>query len=241
MASQLASSTTRLEAQVDAWKKAGGDRSWPPPVSLERSALTQQRIYAELSQRPLLKARVLRLLSPALRRAAAANIGAEEDLVSLVPPSGHRVTFRTRAPLPAATLKKYYMTAERRFGVSWPILAAINFVESRFGRVVSPSSAGAQGPMQFIPSTWGAYGLGGNVHAPADAIMGAANYLRASGAPADYAGALYHYNPARAYVRAILLYAERMRLDPRAFYEYYNWQVFVLTPSGFKQLTGPRN
>jgi hypothetical protein len=241
LAAQLSSATTRLEAEVDAWTKTRGDRSWPPPVSLERAALAQQKIYAALSIHPALRRRVLRLLDPGLRRAAVANIEAEEDLVSLVPRTGHRVMFRTRAPLPAAKLKSYYLKAQRRFGVSWPILAAINFVESRFGRVRSPSWAGAQGPMQFIPSTWAAYGLGGNVHAPSDAIMGAANYLHASGAPGNYEGALYHYNPAGAYVRAILLYADRMRMDPRAFYEYYNWQVFVLTPSGFKQLTGPKS
>jgi Transglycosylase SLT domain len=88
-----------------------------------------------------------------------------------------------------------------------------NYAESKFGRVVSASSAGAQGPMQFIPSTWAAYGLGGDVHDPHDAILGAANYLHASGAPADYRVALYHYNPVPEYVDAVMRYAPSD--DPR--------------------------
>jgi membrane-bound lytic murein transglycosylase B len=93
--------------------------------------------------------------------------------------------------------------------------------------------------MQFIPSTWKAYGLGGDVHDPHDAIMGAANYLHASGAPGDDARALYAYNPSDAYVRAVMIYERRMMADPLAFYAYYNWQVFVATPTGDKRLTGP--
>jgi membrane-bound lytic murein transglycosylase B len=58
--------------------------------------------------------------------------------------------------------------------------------------VVSASSAGAQGPIQFIPSTWAAYDLGGDVQ---DAVLGAANYLHASGAPGNCRVALYYYNP----------------------------------------------
>jgi hypothetical protein len=54
--------------------------------------------------------------------------------------------------------------------------AAVNFVESAFGRVRSSSSAGVQGPMQFLPSTWAAHGLGGDVHDPRDAGLGAANW-----------------------------------------------------------------
>jgi Transglycosylase SLT domain len=123
--------------------------------------------------------------------------------------------------------------------VSWAVLAAVNHVESKFGRVRSNSSAGAQGPMQFISSTWDAYGMGGNVHDPHDAIMGAANYLHASGAPRSYRSALYAYNHSWAYVDAVLLYAQQMRTDIRDYYEYYCWQAFVLTPAGDKRLTGP--
>ena len=113
------------------------------------------------------------------------------------------------------------------------------FVESKFGRVRASSSAGAQGPMQFIPSTWAVYGLGGDIHDPHDAILGAANYLHRSGAPSDYGRALYAYNHATAYVRAVLLYARLLRRDIRNYFALYNWQVFVLTTKGSKRLTGP--
>jgi membrane-bound lytic murein transglycosylase B len=120
------------------------------------------------------------------------------------------------------------------------VLAAVNFVESAFGRLRNSSAAGAQGPMQFIPSTWRAYGMGGDVNDPRDAVMGAANYLRASGAPGDLTGALYAYNPSDLYVRAVLAYADRMRRDRDAFLSYYSWQVFVRGPGGLRRITGPR-
>ena len=97
-----------------------------------------------------------------------------------------------------------YLEAERRFGVAWQVLAAVNFVESAFGRLRNASTAGAQGPMQFLPSTWRAYGLGGDIDDPRDAILGAANYLHASGAPRDYRRALFAYNHSPAYVDAVL-------------------------------------
>ncbi len=239
LATDLEIVTAKLGRSIEAWKADGGTVTWPPPNPLVLHALTQQRIYGALAEDPRLLRQVLRHLPPDLRVQARANAVAGAALLSLASPSSHATTLRTRVPLPADLLLSYFRHAQWRFGVAWQVLAAINFVESRFGRVVSASSAGAQGPMQFISSTWKAYGLEGNVHDPHDAILGAANYLHASGAPGDYPGALLHYNPSRAYVRAVTLYARQMMRDPRNFYAYYNWQVFVLTPSGLKQLTGP--
>src|SRR5438309_2285871 len=108
---------------------------------------------------------------------------------------------------PAATLLGDYREAERRFQVPWSVLAAVNFVESKFGKLRSASAAGAQGPMQFMPATWRRYGLGGDVDDPHDAILGAANYLRASGAPNHLRRALHAYNPSSSYVDAVLRYA----------------------------------
>jgi hypothetical protein len=113
-----------------------------------------------------------------------------------------------------------------------------NYVESKFGRVGVGELSRSTGPTQFIPSTWAAYGLGGDVHDPHDAILGAANYLHASGAPRDYRVELYHYNPVPAYVDAVMRYARQMTRDPRTFYAYYNWQVFVPTKQGEVRLTG---
>jgi hypothetical protein len=240
LARALAGTTERLRSAIDAWIARGDTGRWPPPRDVVLLALHQQRIYRELGAHPRLLRRVLPLLPGWLRSEARANAGAHAALLSLLP---DRITstphLRTRPPLPADVLLGYYREAERRFGVDWEVLAAVNMVESRFGRVRSASSAGARGPMQFIPSTWRAYGLGGDVHDDRDAILGAANYLAASGAPEDYRRALYAYNHAWAYVRAVLLYARQMMRDPRDFYAYYNWQVYVATPTGSERLTGP--
>jgi membrane-bound lytic murein transglycosylase B len=91
--------------------------------------------------------------------------------------------------------------------------------------------------MQFLPATWRAYGLGGNVHDPHDAILGAANYLRANGAAHDARGALYHYNHSTLYVDAVLHYAHRITHVPDAFAEYYAWAVYVRTPGGERRYT----
>jgi membrane-bound lytic murein transglycosylase B len=89
--------------------------------------------------------------------------------------------------------------------------------------------------MQFEPATWRAYGLGGDVHDPHDAILGAANYLRANGGATDERRALLHYNHSRLYVGAVLHYAHRIAHVPTAFREYYDWDVYVRTPAGEKR------
>jgi membrane-bound lytic murein transglycosylase B len=136
-------------------------------------------------------------------------------------------------------LRSWFEEAQRRFGVRWELLAAVMFIESKFGRVRASSSAGAQGPMQFIPSTWAMYGMGGDIDDPHAAILGAANYLHASGAPGNERAALYAYNHAWPYVDAVLAYANQMAGDHRDYYAYYSWQVYVLTTSGVVRLTGP--
>ncbi len=137
------------------------------------------------------------------------------------PPTGKPVHLHLVPPLPAGALLGDYRRAQTRFHVRWQLLAAVNLIESAFGRVVNRSSAGAQGPMQFMPATWHAYGLGGNVHSARDAILGAANYLHRSGAPGDERGALFAYNHSTLYVDAVLAYARVMTLDPLGFAAYY--------------------
>jgi membrane-bound lytic murein transglycosylase B len=94
--------------------------------------------------------------------------------------------------------------------------------------------------MQFMPATWRAYGLGGDVNDPHDAILGAANYLRRSGAPKDYARALHAYNPSALYVKAVRRYAGLFARDRDAVYALYSWQVFVKARGGGeRRVTGP--
>ncbi len=87
--------------------------------------------------------------------------------------------------------------------------------------------------MQFLPSTWAAYG-DGDIDDPRDAIRGAANYLAANGfaEPGGIDGALYRYNNSEAYVRGVRGLAEIMQRHPRAFVGYHQWQVYYLTTEG---------
>jgi soluble lytic murein transglycosylase-like protein len=233
----LTLTSLRLGGAIDRWREHGNPARGRPPSDVTLLALYQQRIYRVLSREPRLARRVVARLSPRLASQARDTIGARRSLSRLTPPTARRL--RVGPALPAGTLLRHYRKAQRRFGVKWQMLAAVNFVESAFGRVRSSSSAGAQGPMQFIPSTWRAYGLGGDVHDPHDAILGAANYLRANGAPRRAWQALYRYNPSPSYVEAVLRYTRQISRDPRAYYAYYSWQVFQRTPTGDRRLTGP--
>src|SRR5439155_27193397 len=150
-------------------------------------------------------------------------------------------------PEPLDALVGYYQEAQARYGVPWTYLAAIHFIETRFGRIRGPSSAGALGPMQFLPGTWDIYGEGGDIYANRDAILAAARLLRADGAPDDIDGAVFHFNPDAGYVAAVRIYASGMARDPRELYGYFEWQVIygyeggtVILPIGYPQV-GPES
>jgi membrane-bound lytic murein transglycosylase B len=238
LAQRLTATQRGLDQAVDAWREQGHPSRGLPPEDVTLYALDQQRIHRLLSGRPRLAHVVLARVPGRVAAHARATIRARRKLEPLGTPQPLR-QFKTGPAEPAGVLLKHYREAQRRFGVGWHVLAAVNLVESAFGRMRNNSTAGAQGPMQFIPSTWAAYGMGGNVRDPHDAILGAANYLHANGAPRDYRGALYHYNPSSLYVDAVLAYANRMRRDAHNFFAYYAWQVFVRTPRGNRRITGP--
>jgi membrane-bound lytic murein transglycosylase B len=162
------------------------------------------------------------------------DVLAHRELARLTPAVPRRA-FRIGRAEPPATLLRFYREAERRSEVAWQVLAAVNYVESDFGRIRQASVAGAQGPMQFMPATWAAYGRG-DVHDPRQAILGAARFLRAAGWP-DERRALYRYNPSPAYVDAVERYAGRIRRDARVLRAYWARQVIVRTPSGDRRLT----
>jgi membrane-bound lytic murein transglycosylase B len=205
-----------LAVALDRWDKAG-----PPPPAVVTASQYQQRVIRVLAANPPLARRVEQRLP-----AVVPDIKARLDLNRLAersPPLRSRP--RVGAAVLPGRLLQWYREAQQRFGVRWQLLAAINFVESAFGRVRNTSGAGAQGPMQFMPATWRAYGLGGNVHDPHDAILGAANYLAANNARHDERTALFHYNPSTLYVDAISRYANHMARSRDAFYVYYCWRV----------------
>jgi membrane-bound lytic murein transglycosylase B len=235
VARALEQTTHALHDAIDAWQTgpvAGGQT----PRGVTLWGLYQQRLFLKLTYDADLGRRARPLLSPEARE----TLDARRRLVALTPPTKLPLSaFRTGPALPARTLLRYYREAERRFGVEWEVLASVNFIETGFNRLRSRSSAGAQGPMQFLPATWRAYGLGGDVHDPHDAILGAANYLRASGALRDLRGALWRYNHSERYVDAAARFAAQMRRDPAIFFQYHSWQVFIKTRSGPRRITGP--
>ena len=236
LAGELTDISRELRAATDRWRTGADLRKGGSPREVTLDALYQQRIYRLLAKRPRLARATLRRLPARLRPEARDITTALRGLFRLSGPAKRR-RFKTGRALPPGLLLDYYRRAERRFHVSARVLAAVNHVESGFNRLRSNSSAGAQGPMQFIPSTWRRYGLGGDVRDPHDAILGAANYLHRSGAPRSYRRALFSYNPSRLYVDAVLRFARRMR--GRGFLAVYSWQIFVRTPSGERRLTGP--
>jgi soluble lytic murein transglycosylase-like protein len=93
--------------------------------------------------------------------------------------------------LSSAQLLGLWQQAGATYGIPWQVLAAINKVESNFGRNMGPSSAGAIGWMQFLPSTWTEWGYDANGDGvadpwnPTDAIFSAARYLAAAGGGSD--------------------------------------------------------
>jgi hypothetical protein len=101
-------------------------------------------------------------------------------------------------------------------GLPWTVLAAIGEIESGDGANEGPSSAGAEGPMQFIPSTWAMWGTDGfgqtgtpDIWNPLDAVPSAARLLCASGggSTAGLSGAIFSYNHATWYVNEVLALA----------------------------------
>ncbi len=238
LADVLERTTLALREAIDTWVDGEGI-SAPPPRDVRLLAFHQQRLYWALTEDPNLAKMTIPRLPAGLAGEARANTEAGVKIRSLVTTIDGEITLRTQRPEPAEDLLAYYREAEERFGVDWEVLAAVNYVESRFGRARSASPAGAQGPMQFLPETWRAYGMGGDILDAHDAILGAANFLSSGGAPRRYRRALYYYNHAWPYVDAVLLYARQMMRDSRDYLAYYNWPVVVLTTDGPEHLTGP--
>ena len=192
----------------------------------------QQLAYARLFDYPDWKDTVLAALPAQTRAAVNGSLDASKQLKLLTGPIPRTLPdWKIVQPAPVEDLLRYYKEAEVQFGVPWQYLAAIHLVETRMGRIRGLSTAGAQGPMQFMPATWAMYGKG-DIEDNHDAILGAARYLRAAGAPDDMQRALYAYNHSQAYVNALVLYAEVMKADPAAYRGYHGWQVYYPTKDG---------
>jgi membrane-bound lytic murein transglycosylase B len=113
-----------------------------------------------------------------------------------------------------------YQAAGAAYGIPWQVLAAINEVETDYGRDLNVSSAGAEGWMQFLPSEWEQYGVDVNddgfedPYNPADAIFAAARYLKGAGGDTNIQAAVFSYNHSQAYVNSVMLRAQLLGGTP---------------------------
>lgn len=228
---ELASDPVRIAEDLVADERALRDPSSSEALK-NAAAQRQQAAYRAIGRHvewdPIVRPRI----PPELVTAYDHNVHARRELGVMSRPKDTLPAWRIVAPTPANELMEYYRQAESEFGVPWNYLAAINLVETAFGRVAGVSTAGAQGPMQFMPSTFAAYGAGGDIHSPRDSVMAAGRYLSANGFTRDPDYALYRYNNSNNYVRAIHDYAAVMAADPAGFDAYHRWDVYYMTTAG---------
>lgn len=225
-----------LARQIIAGETAVRDPDSTPEL-VTAGGQTAQVAYRALASRPDWDLAVMATLPPDLQPIAEHTVAAGREFRAMVSELPTTVpTWRIVEPLPADELREHYAEAQRRFGVPWEALATIHLVETGTGRIVGTSSAGAQGPMQFIPATWESYGLDGDVWDTRDAILGAANYLAANGAAegtdSGLDNALYRYNNDVRYVRGVRHYMALMQDDERAFLGLHARQVYYRTQAG---------
>ena len=200
--------------------------------ALANAAHLEQVAVRTIADHPDWDERVLAGVPEKYRQAVTDNVTASRELRALVAnPRPNLPAWRIVEPAPGDELRRYYEEGEAEYGVPWQYLAAVHLVETKTGRVRGASTAGALGPMQFLPETWAKYGRG-DIESNHDSILTAARYLAANGAPGDMHAALLRYNPTERYVRAITLYAERMRADPLAYRAYWGWQVYYWSTLG---------
>lgn len=228
-----ATNATELAQQIVNAERGLHDTTRTPAQLAELGHL-QEVAYRKLSIEPSWDTPVRAALPADLVAVVDANMRARRAFFDIK--SGYADTvpaWEIVAPAPADQLLSFYREAERATGIGWHYLAAINFIETGFGRIRGLSTAGAQGPMQFLPTTWNESGIGkGDINDPHDAIQAAARYLVRRGGPQDMRRALFGYNNHDAYVTGVTAYAELMKADERAFIGFYNWEIYFSTAGG---------
>jgi soluble lytic murein transglycosylase-like protein len=230
---QLASEPVQLAGDLVADEQALRDPSSSEAV-LMGAARRQQAAYRALGRHPEWDPIARPQIPPSLLEIYDRNVDARRQLtvMSKGQESDTLPAWRIDPPTPVGELLGHYRKAESASGVGWTYLAAINLIETGFGRIVGVSSAGAQGPMQFLPSTFAAYGEGGDIFSPRDSILAAGRYLAANGFADNRDYALYRYNNSSQYVQAVNDYAAVLAADPAAFVGYYRWDVDYNTTAG---------
>jgi membrane-bound lytic murein transglycosylase B len=228
---QLAADSAQMADDLVADEEALRDPSTPEAV-LVAAAHRQQAAYRAIGRHPDWDAVARPRIPPSLLEVYDRNVDARRQLTALAHVKDTLPAWRIDAPAPAEELLSDYREAESASGVGWNYLAAINLIETRFGSIDGVSTAGAQGPMQFLPSTFAAYGEGGDINSPHDSTMAAGRYLAANGFANDRDHAIYRYNNADEYVQAVNDYAAVLAADPATFASYYRWDVYYYSTAG---------
>ena len=228
---KLASDPAQIGADLVADEQALRDPSTPEPA-LVSAARRQQVAYRAIGRHPEWDPIIRPMIPESLGMVYDRNINARRQLTAMSPVRDTLPAWRIIPSAPAGDLLGFYREAEAATGVGWNYLAAINLIETKFGSIAGLSTAGAQGPMQFMPETWAAYGRGTDVNSPRDAIMAAGRYLADSGFASNPGRAIYAYNHANEYVNAVTDYAVIMAADPAAFGAYHRWEVYYNTTAG---------
>jgi hypothetical protein len=228
---KISSDPAQVADDLVADEQALRDPSTPEPA-LTAAARRQQAAYRAIGRHTEWDAITRPRIPPSLLETYDRNVDARRQLYGMTEVKDTVPAWRIVPPAPADELMDYYREAEAASGVGWNYLAAINLVESRFGSIQGESTAGAQGPMQFLQSTFDAYGNGGDINSPRDSIMAAGRYLAANGFANDRDSAIFRYNNADRYVRAVNDYAAVLAADPAAFSGYYRWDVYFRTTAG---------
>src|SRR5829696_3806245 len=197
----------------------GPDRAKPRPQRLadERAAETYQRPAKKITAQRRPGSR------EPLRKPDGTPTRSNPGFVDVLPASSHATgvpNFIIRKFRVPPFLLSIYQAAGVEYGVRWEVLAAINEIETDYGRNLNVSSAGAVGWMQFLPSSWRRYGVDANKdgrkdpYNPVDAIFAAARYLDAAGYSDDPRAAIFAYNHADWYVDSVLLRARLISAVP---------------------------
>jgi soluble lytic murein transglycosylase-like protein len=196
-------------------------RPTPPPVPPAPTTDAEVRFGTRLSTHLL--RHPVRLVVACLASVLGPAVVAQAGSLGVQPPAGGRpagADAATSVTIPVAGDGTSWIPVARQAAATCPglpssVLMAIGHVESKLGLDAGASSAGAVGPMQFLPSTWAAYAADGDgdgrtdVMNPADAVHGAAKLLCANGGgdPALLASALWNYNHSDEYVRLVMTLA----------------------------------
>ena len=205
------------------------------PILLPDLGHQQQVIYRVLSTQPARSTAVLAALPQRWRSVAERHLAARREFLTMARSRGPSTlpAWRIIQPEPAEQLLQHYRKAEAATGIAWEVLAAVNLVETGMGRIDGVSVANAQGPMQFLPTTWAQAGVGaGDIRDPHDAIQAAARYLVRRGGLEDIRQGLWGYNNSDYYGRAVLLYASLMEEDPLAYTGLYHWEIHYNSAGG---------